>query len=48
MKFMQLKAIFEKYECLIVTENIPFNESILKGYDYQFVKPNGKNRDFTF
>lgn len=45
---MQLKAIFEKYECLIVTENIPFNESILKGYNYQFVEPNGKNRDLTF
>ena len=45
---LQLKAIYEKYECLIVTENIPFNESILKDYNYQFVEPNGKNRDLTF
>ena len=47
-EILQLKKIFENYDCLIVTENIPFNESILKGYQYKFIAPNGKNRDFLF
>lgn len=45
---LQLKLILEKYDCLIVTEDIPFNTSILNGYKYEFVKPNGNNRNFIF
>ena len=45
---LQLKRIFKEYECLIITEDIPINKTILKDYNCKFVKPNGKNRNFTF
>src|ERR1700733_11339033 len=45
---LQLKKLFESYNYLIVTEDVPINETILEGYNYEFVKANGENRDFTF
>ena len=45
---LQLKKLFEQHECLIVTEGIAINKTILKGYNYKFVRNNGKNRDLRF
>jgi len=45
---LQLKKIYKDCEYLIVTEDVPINNTILKGYNYQFVRANGENRDFTF
>jgi beta-1,4-N-acetylglucosaminyltransferase len=45
---LQLKKLYAAYECMIVTEDISINKTILKGYNYKFVRNNGKNRDFTF
>jgi beta-1,4-N-acetylglucosaminyltransferase len=47
-EILQLKSIFERYTYLIVTEDISINKTILKNYNYSFIKPNGKNRDFAF
>jgi UDP-N-acetylglucosamine:LPS N-acetylglucosamine transferase len=45
---LQLKKIYKEYDYLIVTEDVPINNTILKGYNYEFVMANGENRDFTF
>jgi beta-1,4-N-acetylglucosaminyltransferase len=45
---LHLKKIFKEYECMIITEDIPINKTILKDYNYKLVKANGKNRNFTF
>jgi beta-1,4-N-acetylglucosaminyltransferase len=45
---LQLKKIYKEYEYLIVTEDVPINNTILKGFNYELVKANGENRDFTF
>ena len=44
----QLKRLFENYEYLIVTEDIPLNRIILKERNYKLVRPNGQNRDLVF
>ncbi|MDR3696313.1 PssD/Cps14F family polysaccharide biosynthesis glycosyltransferase [Mucilaginibacter sp.] len=45
---LQLKKLYDTYKCIIVTEDVPINHTILKGYNYEFVRANGENRDFTF
>jgi beta-1,4-N-acetylglucosaminyltransferase len=44
----QLKKLFENYEYLIVTEDLPLNRRILKDRNCTFVRPNGQNRDMVF
>lgn len=45
---LQLKKIYKECDYLIVTEDVPINHTILKGYNYKFVMANGENRDFIF
>lgn len=47
-ELLQLKKLFENYEYLIVTEDLPLNRKILDGMNYQLVRPNGMNRNITF
>ena len=45
---LELKPIFNKYDCLVITEDVPINRSILNEYNFKLIRPNGKNRNFTF
>src|SRR6185312_16460764 len=47
-KILQLKQLYTDYEYLIVTEDLPLNKKILDSYNYQLIRPNGKNRNITF
>ncbi len=44
----QLKKLFDTYEYLIVTEDLPLNKKLLIGKNCIYVKPNGQNRNLTF
>jgi beta-1,4-N-acetylglucosaminyltransferase len=45
---LQLKKLIDNNDCLIVTEDVAINKTILAGYNYMFVRSNGKNRDLKF
>jgi len=47
-EILQLKHLFENYDYLIITENLPHNQKMLTNMNHQFVRPNGKNRDIVF
>jgi len=47
-QILELKEIREKYEYLIVTENVETTISLVDNYNIQFIKPDAKGRSVKF
>jgi UDP-N-acetylglucosamine:LPS N-acetylglucosamine transferase len=47
-EIFQLKQLLDATDHLFVTEDLPLTRQLLAGRPCRFVRPNGRNRDWTF